>query len=157
MSGPPPADLNDWGKKALVSEVQRLRAVLHEHTQRPAKGDVREGSGADVVDVAGDPHASGGALFDARGSVLLDGMDVLLVDTKGPSDPVNMLMVLKGRVNMTHARVEHGYLFGADGAAAICVEIAGLASRAHHSGTQDGQMFAAEYKLEMERRFEELP
>lgn len=157
MSTPPPGDLNAWTREALVSEVQRLRAVALEMATPVSEGDPRAGSHEDtIVDVAGDPYARGGAIFDARNAVLLDAMDVLLVDTKRPTDSVQMLMVLKGRVNYSHDRTEHSYLFNTDGAAAIVSEILGLASRARRGGA-NGHAFATGFKDELDRRLEEMP
>lgn len=157
MTEPPPANLNDWGKKALVAEVERLRAITREMAAPVVEGDPRERATLPVVDVAQDPHAQGGALFDARGATLLDYMEVLLVDSKSASDPIHMYLALKGRINYSHDHVEHGYLFGADGAAAFCSEITGLANRAYKSGTSDGRRFAEDFKRELNRRLAELP
>jgi hypothetical protein len=152
----PPEDLNDWGKQALISELERLRAITREMAAPVVGGDPRENSGADVVDVAGDPYARGGALFDARNAVLLDAMEVMLVDDRRPTESVMMFMALKGRVNTTRDRVEHGYLYGADGAAALVTEILGMVKRSQHGGP-DGIAFAADFKRELDRRLGELP
>jgi hypothetical protein len=99
----------------------------------------------------------GGVLMDARNAVLLAGMDVMLMDAKTPADPILVFMALRGRVNYSSDEVEHAYMFGPDGAAALCSELAGLASRAWASGRDDAQDFAAEYKRELTRRMEDLP
>lgn len=153
----PPEDLNDWGKRALVAEVQRLRAITREMARPVVEDDPREVSGADVVDVAGDPHASGGVLFDARNAVLLDAMEVLLVDDMRPTESVRMFMVLRGRVNHSDDRIEHGYLYGTDGAAALVSQIIGLATRARSGGGPNGRAFAVDFKRELNRRLGELP
>jgi hypothetical protein len=157
MSGPPPPNLRDWSKKELAREVERLRAITREMARPGVEGDPREGSGEGlVIDAAGDPHAAGGALLDARNAVLMDAMEVVLADAKHETDPILMFMVLKGRVNYSDSRVEHGYMFGPDGAAALVSELVGLASRASaHPG--HGQRFAAEFQVQIERRMKEMP
>jgi hypothetical protein len=78
----PPDDLKEWSKNDLVREVRRLRAVMREHAERPGDDPRAQATTGAVVDVAGDPHAAGGALLDMRSAVLMDGMEVVLVDTK---------------------------------------------------------------------------
>lgn len=153
---PPPTDLNHWSKNALVREVQRLRALLAEHTLRHGS-DPREHSADDpIIDLAQDPYAQGGALVDTRAAVLLDGVNVALVDTK-TDEPVAMMLSLRGRVNMSPDRVEHAYLFGPDGAAGVVSEIIGLATRAAGLPSTPGDRFATEFQDDLERRFRELP
>lgn len=158
MSGPPPDDLKDWSKNALVRELRRLRAVLREHANS-VKGDARETSVSDdaIVDVTQDPHGQGGTLFDARGAILLGEIDVLLMDTKTEDEPVKMLLSLGGRINYSHDEVKTMYLFGADGAAAITSQIMALAVRANASGTRDGVTFGQDFKVLLERRMNEMP
>jgi hypothetical protein len=158
MTGPPPDDLKDWSKNALVREVRRLRAVTREMSRPVVEGDPREASTQDaVIDVAGDPHAIGGALFDARNATLLDSMDVLLVDSKADEDPIHMYLALRGRLNYSRDRVEHGYLFGADGAAALLSQVIGLAGRCASSGQAHAQAFAKQFQRDLDRRMTELP
>jgi hypothetical protein len=157
MTTPPPDDLKRWSKNALVREVQRLRAITREHAERRGD-DPREHalSGPAVTDVAGDPYAQGGAILDARAAVLLDEMDVVLVDTKH-DEPVAMLLSLQGRVNYSHDRAEHAYLFGADGASALVSEVVGLATRASKSAGEHGQRFAVEFRKLLSERMDALP
>jgi hypothetical protein len=95
-------------------------------------------------------------LLDMRSAVLMEAIDVVLVDTK-TDDPVAMMMALRGRVNYADDRVEHAYLFGADGAAAIITEIAGLVGRAGSLGAQHGERFAAQFVAAYEQRREAMP
>jgi hypothetical protein len=142
----PPANLMDWPKGKLAQEVERLRAVLREHSER-SHDDARSGGG--MVDVAGDPHARGGVVLDTRQAVLMESIDVCLVDTKRDEAPA-MMMVLEGRVNMTTHRTSQAYLFGADGAAGLATELVALAGRA-------GDRFAAEFKTAFEQRMDQMP
>lgn len=66
-------ELKTWSKNELVREVERLRALTREHARRP--GEDTTGLPGSIVDVAGDPHAQGGALVDARNAILLDEVD----------------------------------------------------------------------------------
>jgi hypothetical protein len=152
MSEPPPDDLKQWSKNELIRELRRLRAMLREHSER--RGDdprAQATTGAAVTDVAGDPHATGGALLDTRSAVLLDTVDVVLADTKS-DEPVVMMLALGGRINYAHQRVEHAYLFGPDGAAGLVSELVGLASRAAGHAAEHGARFAAEFKLALDER-----
>jgi hypothetical protein len=154
----PPDDLKAWSKNELVREIRRLRAVTREHAER--RGDDPRGqatTGAAVTDVAGDPHAVGGALLDARSAVLLDTVDVALVDTKADEEPVAMLLALGGRINYADDRVQHAYLFGPDGAAGLVSELVGLAARAGGAGPAHARLFAEEFQAVLSRRMEELP
>lgn len=157
MSRPPPDDLMQWPKRELAKEVARLRAITREHAER--RGDDPRGAattGAATVDVAGDPHAAGGALLDARAAVLMESVDVVLVDTKS-DDPVVMMLALGGRVNYSSDRVEHAYLFGPDGAAALVSELVGLASRAASGELGHGRRFAEAFRALLDERMDQLP
>jgi hypothetical protein len=146
MTKPPPANLMEWPKGDLAKEVARLRAILREHGHEV--GNVPH-SGGDMVDVAGDPHARGGVVLDARKAVLMDAMDVCLVDTKQDEKPI-MMMVLEGRVNYETRRTKQAYLFGADGASALATQVVALAGRA-------GGAFMAEFQETFEQRMAEMP
>lgn len=151
----PPDDLKDWSKNDLIRELRRLRAIMHEHSERRGD-DPREQAttGAAITDVAGDPHAVGGALLDARSAVLMDSVDVVLVDTMA-SEPVAMVLALGGRINYADDRIEHAYMFGPDGAAGLVSELIALAGRA--SGLEPhGKRFAAEFEADLERRMREM-
>lgn len=152
MTGPPPDDLMQWSKPRLVRELQRQRALNREHARQVNPSH----SGGDTVDVAGDPYAQGGALIDARGAVLLDTSEVLLVDTRS-DDPVAIVLRLGGRINYAHERADTVYLMGPDGAAAIVTEIAGLTRRAAGGAGDHGRRFAREFQAAFERRMEALP
>lgn len=151
----PPDELKDWSKNDLVREVRRLRAITHEFSER-AGDDPRPASTSDPI-IGGSPHGHGDALIDARAAVLLDHTDVSLIDTKRPGEAVAMLLSMGGRVNYADDRVTHAYLLGGDGAAAIVSQLVGLAQRAAQLGGDDGQRFAAEFKVALEHRIEELP
>lgn len=144
----PPDDPKDWSKNELVREVRRLRAVMREHAEQVNPSH----SGGGVVDVAGDPHAKGGTIIDARGAVLLDNTEVVLVDTKR-DEAVAMILRLQGRINYSTERADTAYLINTDGAASIVSEILGLAARA--SGA-DGGRFAEQFQADLDHRMEEL-
>lgn len=146
MSGPPDPDLFQWRKAELVSEVKRLRAILYEHGEQ--SGDPPT-SGGNMVDVAGDPHARGGVVIDARNAVLMDELDVCLVDTK-QNEPPAMLLMIQGRVNYQTRRTRQAFLFGSDGAAGLATQLIALAGRA-------GGRFAAEFIELFEQRMAEMP
>ena len=146
MSKPPPDDLMQWSKAALVKELGRLRAVMREHAEQP-HGPAT--SGGDMVDVAGDPYARGGVMLDARGAVLMETIDVSLIDTD-PGTPPAMFLLLGGRVNFETRRVSQAYMFGADGAAGLATQLIALAGRA-------GGDFLAEFKQAFAERMGELP
>jgi hypothetical protein len=146
-----PPELKDWSKNNLIREVQRLRAVMREHAEQVSPSH----SGGGVVDVAGDPHAKGGALIDARGAVLLDSSEVVLVDTK-KDEPVAMILRLAGRINYSAERADTAYFINTDGAAAIVSQIVGLAARAAHADDH-GARFAEQFQTDLNRRMEELP
>jgi hypothetical protein len=136
----------EWSKAKLAREVERLRAITREHAERVADEPT---SGGHMIDVAGDPFARGGVMLDARDAVLMDSMDVCLVDTKQDETPV-MMLVIEGRVNYQLRRISQAYLFDADGAAAFCTQLAGLAARA-------GRRFASEFQEAFEQRMRDLP
>jgi hypothetical protein len=146
MSQPPPENLMEWPKAKLASEVTRLRAIMREHADQPQDA---ASSGGGLVDVAGDPHARGGVVLDARGAVLLDMVDVSLIDTKQGDDPA-MFMLLGGRVNFETRRTSQAFMFGADGAAGLATELIGLAGRA-------GGNFMDEFKQAFDDRMREMP
>jgi hypothetical protein len=141
MAKPPPSDLMDWPKSELAKEVARLRAITREIAERPGT-DPTQGQAPDaMVDIVAGPAARGGALLDARSAVLLDHINVVL---------------LQGRVNYSTERVDHAYLFGPDGAAALVSELIGLAGRAAGADGH-GERFADEFRTLLEERMEQLP
>lgn len=148
----PPDDLKQWSKNDLVRELRRLRAVLREHAERPGSDPRGAQAPNAAIDVMGDPHAKGGVMIDARSAVLLDGMEVILMDTKA-DEPLRMMLMMRGRVNYSHDRIEHAYLYGPDGAAAIVSEHLGLVGRA----AQHDERFADEFEQDLDRRMKELP
>src|SRR4051812_32885243 len=99
----PPDDLKEWSKNDLIREVRRLRAITREHSESIG-GDPREASTSDPI-IGGSPYGRGDALIDARASVLLEGIDVALIDTKRDTDPVLMMLALRGRVNYADDKV----------------------------------------------------
>lgn len=143
----PPENLMDWPKKELVKELQRLRAVLHEHSAR--HGDNAR-SGGDAVTVDPDPHSQGTSLIDTHEAVLLESNEVILIDSKRPDELPGVALIMEGRVNLTNERVKQLYLMNSDGAAALVTQLIGLAGRA---GEGFGRQFFADY----ERRMDELP
>ena len=150
MAEPPPENLMDWKKGDLCKEVARLRAILHEHSER--KGDDPRIASTSSPIIGGTKHGQGDALLDARSAVLLDGVDVALVDTK-QGDEVSMMLVLGGRINYSRDVVKHAYLFGSDGAAGIVSEILMLATRAGAvTGLPHGTIFAQQFRVHLDRR-----
>jgi hypothetical protein len=148
----PPDDLKSWSKNELVRELRRLRAVMREHAEQAPTAH----SGGGVTDVAGDPHASGGALIDARGAVLLDDAEVVLVDTKR-DEALAMVLRLAGRLNYSTERADTAYMLNPDGAAAIVTEIRGLVARAAGSDLDHGQRFAREFERLVDERTGAMP
>jgi hypothetical protein len=151
----PPDDLREWGKRALIAEVERLRAVTREAGVRVGD-DARGASTSDPI-IGGSPHGRGDALIDARAAVLLESVEVVLIDTKRPGEAVAMLLTLAGRINYSDDRVTHAYLFGGDGAAGIVAELVQLAQRASSIGGEDGMRFAADFKVALEQRMGSAP
>jgi hypothetical protein len=150
----PPPELKAWSKNDLVREVARLRAVLHEFSERSGD-DPRAHSTSDPI-IGGSPTGRGDALLDARAAVLLEHVEVVLVDTKRDTEPSLMMLSLAGRVNYADDRVTHAYLFNGDGAAGIVAELVALAGRA--SGIPNdlnAQAFAADFRLALDRRMNE--
>ena len=144
----PPDDLKDWSKKDLMREVARLRAITREHAERVG-ADPRPASTPTPI-IGGSPTGKGDALIDARSAVLLEGIEVVLIDTKS-DDPVAMLLSLEGRINYADDRVTHAYLFGPDGAAGLVSELIELAQRAPGAGPH-GQRFAEQFQADFKRR-----
>jgi hypothetical protein len=139
-------ELKTWSKNELVREVQRLRAIMSEHAERP--GEDMTALPADMVDVAGDPYARGSVVMDARNAVLMDTIDVCLMDAD-PSDrdaDPRLVMLLGGRVNMRDERTQAMFMFGADGAAAVISQLLGLAQR-----------IGPEFAALLEQRLDEMP
>jgi hypothetical protein len=154
VSKPPPADLNDWGKHALVKEVERLRAVLREFAERPGD-DAREASTSDPILGESNPYAQRDVLLDARSAVLMDGIDIAMVDGKG-GETASLFMVLEGRINYSENRVKVAWMFGPDGAAGLVSELLGIADRAR-GGDAKMRRYAAEFRDDLDRRIKELP
>jgi hypothetical protein len=98
----PPPELKSWPKRQLIREVERLRAITREHAE--TKGDEPIADGGDLVDVAGDPHARGSVILDARNAILLDATDVSLIDTKRDGDEQLALADHWREVAEEHAR-----------------------------------------------------
>lgn len=121
-----PPELKSWSKRQLIREVERLRAITREHAE--SRGDEPIADGGDLVDVAGDPHARGGVILDARNAILLDHVDVSLIDTKR-DEALALALLLQGRINFRDDRAQQLYLLNEDGAAAIVTQLLGLAQR----------------------------
>jgi hypothetical protein len=147
----PPDDLKDWSKKDLMREVARLRAITREFAERPGD-DPRGASTSDPI-IGGSPGGRGDALLDARSAVLMEGIEVVLIDTK-QDDPISMLLTLSGRINYADDRVTHAYIFGPDGAAGLVSELLMLATRADHGDLPHGQRFARRFRDDLNRRME---
>lgn len=155
MGSPPPDDLFQWPKQKLVKEVQRLRALVREHSDRPGSDPRASASSSGGIIGGDDPHGEGTVLLDMRSAVLLEAVDVSLVDTK-QEQPVAMMLVLSGRVNYSADRVQHVYLFGPDGASGIVSEVTALVSRAQQGQLAHGQAFAEGFMADFRRRDEQM-
>lgn len=87
--------------------------------------------GGDIV--GGDPHGRNTSVIDPRDCVLLDDVSVCAVEGRASGIQVGDLvfMVLSGRVNRGAVgdRARIGFLFDADGVAAIVSELLALADR----------------------------
>lgn len=79
----------------------------------------------------GGPHDRGAVLIDSTDCVLLESMEVCVIDRilDGESQGDSIFMTLQGRVNKSTRQVQVGYIFDADGAAAIITELLALADR----------------------------
>lgn len=148
----PPDDLGIWTKKALMREVQRLRAVMREHAERIGDDPRVASSTGAVIDVAGSPHAVHGSLVDVRSAVLMETAEVALVHT---GETIAAVLTLGGRINYSDDRVEHVYMTGPDGMAALVSELIGLASRS--AGDDRTRSFALAFEADLGRRMGELP
>lgn len=151
----PPDDLRSWSKNALVREVRRLRAVMQEHAERVGSDPREQATTGDaVVDVVGDPNALHGAILDARAAVLMESIDVSLIDV-APHERghVACFLALGGRVNYSTDSVQHAYMFGPEGAAALATELIGIAGRsgAHEHTVGFGERFTREFAERMEK------
>lgn len=124
-------ELKGWSKNDLIREVEKLRAILYEHAEDA--GTEPTAQPGTMVDVAGDPYARGGVVFDMRNAVLLESVDVAIVDTVRKDQPIGenpvLTMTLEGRVNKRTERAETLYVFDVDGAAAIVSQLFGLSVR----------------------------
>lgn len=102
---------------------------LAERVQPTGNADPRRLGGAIVG--PGGPHDRGAVVLDTTDCVLLDGTYACTVDgvRDGRSDGQMIYLTLSGRVNKTQDRVQVGYLFGPDGAAALITELLALADR----------------------------
>jgi hypothetical protein len=104
-------------------------AAFYAAVQPTGNADPRRLGGAIVG--PGGPLDRGGVVLDMTDCVLLDAMDVCTVDSIRDSriDGQMIYMTLQGRVNKTRDRVQVGFTFGSDGAAALIVELLSLADR----------------------------
>jgi hypothetical protein len=86
--------------------------------------------GGDMVGPGG-PHDRGAVLLDLTDVVLMDAVDVCTVDAvrAGQLGGQVTFMTLGGRVNHSPDRVQVGFVFDTDGAAALITELLALADR----------------------------
>lgn len=109
------------------------RAIAHERlaerVQPTGNADPRRLGGA--ISGPGGPRDRGAVVLDTTDCVLLDGSHVCTVDgvRDGRSHGQMIYLTLSGRVNKTPDRVQVGYLFGPDGAAALITQLLALADR----------------------------
>jgi hypothetical protein len=148
MAKPPPENLMEWSKPALVKELQRLRAIMREHAESITSDNRPEGEPT-ITDPFGDPYARGNVIFDVRGAVLMDELDVALLDDASSPRPF-LALSLRGRINYGTERSETLYLFDEDGAAAIITQLMGLAMRA-------GKEWLVALEERIDERMKELP
>lgn len=96
--------------------------------------------------IIADPSDETSTLLDTRRAVLVDATEVCRVDN--PSDGRSVIaMFLEGRLNRSTERSAILYLLGADGAAALVSELAGLAARM-------GPEFEMEFRQALDARMD---
>jgi hypothetical protein len=116
-----------------VSKRRRRKPAPYAHlyglAQPTGNADPRQLGGS--IAGPGGPRDRGAVVLDMTDCVLLDAMDVCTVDgvRDGHSNGQMIYMTLQGRVNKTPDRVQVGYAFGPDGAAALITELLALADR----------------------------
>lgn len=160
MTGPPPDDLMEWPKRELANEVERLRRIARA-VAAPAGEDPRPHSEPGTIGPErGSPYGVHDTAVDARRATLLESTEVTLVDTmrradEGDEPTVVCLLTLEGRVNYSTDRVEHAYLFGPDGAAAIVSELVHVAARAARVG--HGEDYATAFTALLAQRMNAMP
>jgi len=105
-------------------------SALYRQVQPTGNADPRRLGG--TITGPGGPHDWGAVVLDMTDCVLLDSASVCLVDSvrDGRSNGQAIYMTMSGRVNKTDDRVQVGYTFGTDGAAALVTELLALADRA---------------------------
>jgi hypothetical protein len=113
---------NPAKRKPLVGDLERLAKLATGSVFDPRK------LGGEIYSF--DP-GMGESLIDVSNSVHLEEMNVCTVDAvrKGFLNEQVIYMVLYGRINKTQDKVQAGYLFGPDGAAAIITELLAVADR----------------------------
>lgn len=109
-------------RRQVEAEYQRL-------VQPTGNADPRRLGGAIVG--PGGPHDQGAVILDMTDCVLLEEQMVCTVDKvrDGRSHGQMIYMTLAGRINKTTDRVQVGYAFGPDGAAALITELLAMADR----------------------------
>ncbi len=113
---------NPAKRKPLVGDLERLAKLATGRSTDPRK-------------LGGEIHSfgpgMGESLLDIANSVHLEATNICTVDAvrKGVLNEQVIYMVLYGRINKTQDKVQAGYLFGPDGAAALITELLGVADR----------------------------
>jgi hypothetical protein len=97
----------------------------------------------------GGPHDFGAVVLDASRAVIMDEVTVSTIDFDRAGKS-GLAMLLGGRINQTQDRAKVLFLFGSDGAAAICTQLMAVIGRA------SGPEVAAEFVADLIRRMDEL-
>lgn len=116
---------------------REARQLLSGLLASPPVTNPREAGGL-MIDVAGDPHAQHGVLFDTRRAVLPEEIEAAIAHASRQGKPVDMVaLTITGRINrppdlageLAAERVSHLNLMEWDTAADIIVELQALAGR----------------------------
>ena len=113
---------NPAKRKLLVGDLQKLVQPTGIANPRSFGGSAHHFGGS---------REHGNSILDATDAVLLEEIDVCTIDRvkSGQSQGQAIFMTLKGRINNTKDNVDVGFIFGADGAAAIITELLALTDR----------------------------
>lgn len=112
------------------TEQHRNMAALYAAAQPTGVADPRTLGGS--MSGPGGPRDRGAVVLDMTDVVLLDGAEVCTIDNVVRNAVFGgqaIFMTLAGRVNKTTRRVQVGYIFGPDGAAALITQLLALADR----------------------------
>lgn len=129
---------------ALMAFAMGMMVAEGRQASRKAEADLDDPrrAGGDLIDVAGDPHAKGGVVFDARRAILAERIEVATAEVTRGGEPAPdiVAMVIEGRINrpaddrISRERpaesVRHLHMLSWEAAADVVVDIQALAGRA---------------------------